>query len=232
MGLIGVMSEPNLARALLSRLVVQGIDLIDRPTSPGDRIPPFQDGRPVVTLVLEGAVARQGRDFLCLGLAGPGDLLNFDAAIGDDAKEDGLWLTPGRQITIAAERLVETIDRPTLIETALSDLRRRMDAAHAEVMRQARGRVTERLAALLLDIHGLSQAMEIPLRQSDIADLLAVRRAGISTAGGELQAAGAIRVGRAAIRLCDVDALSTAAVGAARDRTTHSTVTDLARLRG
>ncbi len=222
------MSEPNLARALLSRFAVQGIDLIDRPTSPGDRIPPLQDGRPVVTLVLEGAVARQGRDFLCLGLAGPGDLLNFDAAIGGDAKEDGLWLTPGRQITIAAERLVETIDRPTLIETALSDLRRRMDAAHAEVTRQARGRVTERLAALLLDIHGLSQAMEIPLRQSDIADLLAVRRAGISTAGGELQATGAIRVGRASIRLCDLGVLEMRVTASSAIRR-ESGVTDLAR---
>ncbi|GLK49353.1 hypothetical protein GCM10017620_23260 [Brevundimonas intermedia] len=226
------MSEQNLAQALLSRLAVQGVDLMEQLTASGDRISPVQDGLSVVTLVLEGAVARQGRDSLCLGLAGPGDLLNFDAAVGGLAKEDGLWLTAGRQITIPAARLVEMIERPTLVETALADLRRRMDAAHAEVKRQARGRVTERLAALLLDIHGLSQAMEIPLRQSDIADLLAVRRAGISTAGGELQAAGAIRVGRAAIRLCDVDALSTAAVGAARERAAHSTVTDLARLRG
>jgi CRP-like cAMP-binding protein len=230
--LIGLMSELNLAQVLLSRLAVQGISQTDQPTAPGDRISPFHDGQAFVTLVLEGAVARQGRDSLCLGLAGPGDLLNFDAAVGGEAKEDGLWLTAGRQITIPADRLVEVIDRSSLVEIALADLRRRMDTAHAEVKRQARGRVTERLAALLLDIHGLSQATEIPLRQSDIADLLAVRRAGISTAGGELQAAGAIRVGRAAIRLCDVDALGTVAVGAVRERAPHSTVTDLARLRG
>jgi CRP-like cAMP-binding protein len=223
------MSESNLAQDLLSRLAVQGIDLIDRPVPAGARVSPLQDGRSVVTLVLEGAAARQGQDSLCLGLAGPGDLLNFDAAVGGDAKEEGLWLTPGREITIPAERLGQMTGRPALIETALMDLRRRIQAAHVEVTRQARGRVTERLASLLLDIHHLSQALEIPLRQSDIADLLSVRRAGISTAGGELQAVGAIRVGRAAIRLCDLDALEKmAAVGSPREQATQSPMTDLA----
>jgi len=215
------MSAPNFAKILLSRLADQGVDLLDQSAAPGDRISPFQDGQAFVTLVLEGAVARQGRDSLCLGLAGPGDLLNFDAAVGGEANEDGLWLTAGRQVTIQAECLVEMIDRPTLVETALADLRRRMDAAHVEVKRQARGRVTERLASLLLDIHGLSQVMEIPLRQSDIAGFLAVRRAGISTAGGELQAAGGIRVGRAAIRLCDLELLKDSAAGVVRHQMAH-----------
>ena len=226
------MSESNLARVLLSQLAVQGIDPGDQRVFPGARVHSLQDGRPLVTLVLEGAVARRGGGPLCLGLAGPGDLLNFDAVAGGAAQEEGLWLTHGRQTAIPADRLIATIDPGILVETAMADLRGRMEAAKAEVVRQARGRVTERLASLLLDIHALSEATEIPLRQSDIADLLAVRRAGISTAGGELQATGAIRVGRASISLCDIDALARAAVGPAREGGLHSTVTDLARLRG
>ncbi|WP_420709782.1 helix-turn-helix domain-containing protein [Brevundimonas sp. SL130] len=49
--------------------------------------------------------------------------------------------------------------------------------------------------------------MEVPPRQSDIADLLAVRRAGVSTACGELQTAGAIRVRRGVTLLSDTAAL-------------------------
>lgn len=163
----------------------------------------------MVTLVLEGALARRNRGGVCIGLAGPGDVMSLEHALGGDPQEDGLWLTSGRQIVIPAHR-VARLDRSSLLEIGLADMRRRMEAACAEVNRQARGRVAERLAALLLDIHRLGRASEIPLRQSDLADLLAVRRAGISTASGELQAAGAIRVGRASIRLLDLAALERA----------------------
>ena len=171
--------------------------------------------------------ARQGaRDPVCLGLVGPGDLLNFDAALGTGPDESALWLTRGRQVVISADSLIEVIDRDTLIETALADMRGRMETARAEVTRHAHGRVTERLAGLLLDIHALGGATEVTLRQSDLADLLAVRRAGISTAAGE------IRVRRAAILLADMAALQRAAAGSVGEQAPHSTVTDLARLRG
>lgn len=226
------MSRPNLARSLLSQLAIQGVEAAEDPVFPGARSRSLQAGRSLVTLVLEGVAALQGaNDSVCLGLVGPGDLLNFDAALGTGPDETALWLTRGRQITISADRLVETIDRATLIETALADLRRRVETARTEVKRHAHGRVTERLAGLLLDIHDLGGATEVTLRQSDIADLLAVRRAGISTAAGELQAIGAIRVRRAAILLSDMAALQRAA-GSIGGQGLHSTVTDLARLRG
>ncbi len=227
------MLRPNLARALLSQLAIQGMEPGEDPVFPGARSQSLQAGRSLVTLVLEGVAARQGaRDPVCLGLVGPGDLLNFDAALGTGPDESALWLTRGRQVVISADGLIEAIDRDTLIETALADMRRRMEAARAEVTRHAHGRVTERLAGLLLDIHALVGATEVTLRQSDLADLLAVRRAGISTAAGELRATGAIRVRRAAILLSDMAALQRAAAGSVGEQAPHSTVTDLARLRG
>ena len=45
------------------------------------------------------------------------------------------------------------------------------------------------------------------LRQSDLAELLAVRRASISTACAELLEQGAVQLRRGAIRIADLDAL-------------------------
>jgi cell division protein FtsI/penicillin-binding protein 2 len=84
----------------------------------------------------------------------------------------------------------------------------------------------QRLAALLLDITTRGGIDQVSLRQSDLADLMAVRRASISVASTELCAAGAIRLRRAAIQILNSDALRRLA------GEPHSTVTDLARLRG
>ncbi|WP_395944846.1 Crp/Fnr family transcriptional regulator [Brevundimonas sp.] len=206
------MSRPNPARLLLSHLAVQGLDIVDAPVPPGARVQSHHARQPQVTLVLDGVVARlREGDPLSLGLAGPGELINFDAALGQEPAEEGLWLTRGRQVVLPAAGLVEALARPALAEVALADLRRRAETARIEVARHARGRVTERLAALLHDIQALSGQTELTLRQSDLADLLAVRRAGVSAACGELQAARAIRVRRGVIVLSDPEALGAAA---------------------
>lgn len=202
------MSWPNLARTLLSRLEHQGIDPGEpQPITPGRRI----DGNGGVVLILNGVAARQGKDDpVALGLAGPGDLIGLDGGRMTGEAERGLWLTRGAGLVLSAEHLA-LVDRPTMAEVAASDLRRRLDGALSEVRRHARLRLAQRLAALLLDIHRLGQTSEIRLRQSDIADLLSVRRAGVSTACGELQAVRAIRVRRGAIVLSDISALRAAA---------------------
>jgi CRP-like cAMP-binding protein len=202
------MSWPNLARTLLSRLEHQGIDPGEpQAATPGQPI----DGKGGVLLILNGVAARQGADDpVALGLAGPGDLIGLDGGRKTGEPERGLWLTRGAGLILSAEHL-DLIDRPTLTEVASADLRRRLDGALNEVRRHARLRVAQRLAALLLDIHRLGQATEVRLRQSDLADLLAVRRAGVSTACSELQAVCAIRVRRGAVVLSDITALRAAA---------------------
>lgn len=222
------MSQPNLARSLLSLLAVQGVDEGDSfVAAPGGRTAPTREGEALVTLVIEGLAARLGPgETVSRGLASPGDLINFDAVLGEGETEAALWLTPGRFLAVPARRLAQRIDHATLVETTLADLRRRNAALRIEVTRHAALTVSQRLGALVLDVHDLGGGDTVALRQSDLADLMAVRRASISTAGAELVAARAIRVRRGAIQIADIDALRGVAGGI------HSTVTDLARLRG
>ena len=222
------MATSNLARSLLSLLAVQGLDEGDAfNAAPGERADLTRDGEPLVTFILDGVVARIGPDeTVSLGLASSGELINFDAVLGGGGQETALWLTPGRFVTVSARRLVQRIDRDTLIETTLTDLRRRNASLQAEVGRHAALKVSQRLAALILDVHDLGGGDTVSVRQSDLADLMSVRRASVSTACTELCATGALRLRRGAIQIVDIEALRETVAGP------HSTVTDLARLRG
>lgn len=222
------MSTSNLARSLLSLLAVQGLDEGDSlSAAPGQRTAQTRDGEPVVTFILDGVAARLGSDETLLhGLASSDDLINFDAVLGCSEKEVALWLTGGRFLTVPARRLAQRIDRDTLVEATLTDLRRRNAALQAELGRHAALKVSQRLAALILDVHDQGGGDTVSLRQSDLADLMSVRRASVSTACTELCAAGALRLRRGAIQIADVEALRETAT------VPHSTVTDLARLRG
>lgn len=208
------MSRPELAQSLLSLLAVQGIDAGSdaRATAGLETRSAGVDGEPLVTLILEGVAARRaGGQTVSLGLAAAGDLINFDAVMGEATVETGLWVTPGRYVEVPVTRLLSAVDRPTLMDAALQDLRRRNSVMQTELGRHARGLVSQRLAALLLDVHSLGGGDSVALRQSDIAALLAVRRAGVSAAGGELRARGAVRIRRGAVELTDIDALRSGA---------------------
>lgn len=224
----GRMPQSTLAPTLLSLLAVQGVDAGDAiPAQAGQRTVAGRNGERLVTLILDGVLARLGADLrLCRGLAGVGDLINLDAATEETQDETALWLTPGRFVPVPAALLIRHIDPDVLTATALADLRARNAALQTELARHATLKVAQRLAALLLDVTTRGGVDQVSLRQSDLANLMAVRRASISVASTELCAAGAIRLRRAAIQIIDPDALRRLA------GEPHSTVTDLARLRG
>ncbi|UQV17445.1 helix-turn-helix domain-containing protein [Brevundimonas albigilva] len=63
---------------------------------------------------------------------------------------------------------------------------------------------------MLYDVHQSGGQKKVALRQSDLADLLHVRRAGVSTAAAALRAAGAVRLHRGGIEVADVATLASA----------------------
>lgn len=222
------MSTSNLAHALLSGLALGGLDAGDAFfAEAGARTVPTCNGDPIVTFVLSGVLARIRLDgALSQGLASSDDVINFDAVLGGGGPESAVWLTAGRYLTVSARKLAQKIDRDSLVEMALIDLRRRNIALQAELSRHATLKVSQRLAALLLDVHDRKGGAVLALRQTELSQLMAVRRASISTACTELCAAGAVRLRRGAIQITDADALRR------MTDATYSTVTDLARLRG
>lgn len=222
------MSTSNLAHALLSSLALQGLNAGEAFfAEAGARTAPTYNGDPIVTFVLSGVVARIGFDgFLSRGLASSDDVVNFDAVLGGGETECAVWLTAGRFLTVSAAKLAQTLPHDSLVEASLTDLRRRNSALQAELSRHAALKVSQRLAALLLDVHDRQGGDVLALRQTELSDLMAVRRASISTACTELWAAGAVRLRRGAIQIIDPDTLRRLA------GEPHSTVTDLAKLRG
>ena len=212
------MSATPLAPALLSLLAAHGLDLGDAGAAqPGQRTMPARNGQAQITLLLDGVVARLGPDGrLSHGLAARGAAINLDAVTQDArpdaaAPETALWVTPGRFIAVSAVWLDERLADDVLSQMILADLRARNAALQTELTRQATRKVTQRLAALLLDIATLGGVDQVCLRQSDLADLMAVRRASISVASTELCAAGAIRLRRGAVQICDRQAMAAAA---------------------
>ena len=83
-------------------------------------------------------------------------------------------------------------------------------ALRQEVLHHARRTLVQRLAAQLHDVHQSGGQKKVALRQSDLADLLHVRRAGVSTAAAALRAAGAVRLHRGGIEVADVATLASA----------------------
>jgi len=68
-------------------------------------------------------------------------------------------------------------------------------------------KIEERLARWLLSVHDCVQADEIPLTQEFVANMLGVRRSGVTIAANSLQQSGMIRYRRGKITLTDHDAL-------------------------
>ena len=68
-------------------------------------------------------------------------------------------------------------------------------------------KIEERLARWLLSVHDCVQADEIPLTQEFVANMLGVRRSGVTIAANSLQQSGMIRYRRGKITLTDYCAL-------------------------
>jgi CRP-like cAMP-binding protein len=68
-------------------------------------------------------------------------------------------------------------------------------------------RIDKRLARWLLSVHDCVQVDQIPLTQEFVANMLGVRRSGVTTAAFQLQKAGLIRYQRGHITLLDIEGL-------------------------
>ncbi|AIE74769.1 MULTISPECIES: Crp/Fnr family transcriptional regulator [unclassified Synechocystis] len=68
-------------------------------------------------------------------------------------------------------------------------------------------KIEERLARWLMSVHDCVQADEIPLTQEFVANMLGVRRSGVTIAANSLQQSGMITYRRGKITLLDYDAL-------------------------
>jgi CRP-like cAMP-binding protein len=161
--------------------------------SPGEPFRP--DGE--IAVVLEGCLLfGVGDRGTHSGVAAVGDLI--DIAGGSQ----GLWLTNGSLYRAPVTAFCREAGEEGVRFLLAGGIRRLKSMETRLRCAMSHGAVS-RVAAFLLDVHRASGRYEIALSQSNIGDLLSLRRSSINQACQKLRAAGALRTVRGRILLKD-----------------------------
>jgi len=141
-------------------------------------------------------VGMTGRD----GLVGASVLLDPDAVSAHRL----LVQVPGHALRMRAAVLREAIEQcPVLHDRCLRYLQVLMIQASQSAACNARHEMPERLARWLLMTRDRVDTDELPILHEFLAQMIGVRRAGVSIVASALQATGAIRQGRGRITVLD-----------------------------
>jgi CRP-like cAMP-binding protein len=176
-----------------------------------------------VFIIVEGwvrvvATSADGRESL-LAVRGPGDLVGELAALrGANRAASVRSMTAVDAVRFSADELAGVIQRlPAVGEAIMADLAERVvDAGHQLIAREVE-RTEERLVGLLRRLLGVAGrgatasaavALELPLSQEDLGDLIGASRESVARALCRLRAAGVLATNRRSIVVLDVSALS------------------------
>jgi len=160
----------------------------------------------VVNVMSNGSTVETGT----IGSEGVAGLSALMDAVTSESKMFGQ--VPGRSLRIRVDDIVPVIERER-------ELRRLVNRyAQAYLTQVAQGAACNRLhgieqrcARWLLMTHDRVAGDEFPLKQQFLAEMLGVRRAGVSVAASALQEAALIRYRRGAVQVLDRDGLEAAA---------------------
>lgn len=142
------------------------------------------------------------------GLVGANVLLDPGAV---SAHRAGVQL-PGHAIRVRTAAFREAVEHsPTLRDRCLRHLQVAMIQASQGAACNARHELPERLARWLLTVRDRVDTDELALAQDFLAQMLGVRRAGVSTVATALQSQGLVRQGRGRITVLDRAGLEEAA---------------------
>ena len=137
----------------------------------------------------------EGGELLEVGMIGREGMVGLPAILGTDTTAtEAMVQMPGSAWRIRASALREAFEHSAALRALLL---RYVQAYHTQVALaaacNARHAIEERLARWLLMAHDRAEGDELPLTQEFIAQMLGVRRAGVTVAAGSLQRAGLIR---------------------------------------
>ncbi len=137
----------------------------------------------------------EGGELLEVGMIGREGMVGLPVILGTDSlATEAMTQMPGTAWRIRASALREAFEHSAALRALLL---RYVQAYHTQVALaaacNARHAIEERLARWLLMAHDRAEGDELPLTQEFIAQMLGVRRAGVTVAAGSLQRAGLIR---------------------------------------
>lgn len=143
-----------------------------------------------VCVVLQGCLIQHIADSpMCAGVAGPGDFVDLSGGA------EGRWITPGEIYQIGLSAFFAQTGEEGM-RFLFSGAERRRIATEARLACAMAHQATARVASLLAEMCDACGAPNIPLCQSELADLLSLRRTSVNAACQVLRKAGAIRTVR------------------------------------
>ncbi|MBE9194171.1 Crp/Fnr family transcriptional regulator [Synechocystis sp. LEGE 06083] len=115
---------------------------------------------------------------------------------------------PGEAWKLSAHILLQEFEQsPQLQRILLLYTQARLTQISQSAACNRQHKIEERLARWLMSVHDCVQVDEIPLTQEFVANMLGVRRSGVTIAANSLQQSGMIAYRRGRITLLDYDAL-------------------------
>ncbi|MBA3999461.1 Crp/Fnr family transcriptional regulator [Brevundimonas sp.] len=176
-----------------------------------------------VLFILTGAVGLFPGDGsgICLGLAGPGSVINAEELADAGPRRDMRVLVKGAVLALRAPELINILgpDRADrlLIDQMLGD-RAALDRA---VACNALHLAPARLARWLLMLDKAAGGGDIHITQASLAKMLGIQRTSVNAAARRLQDRGALRFVRGRVRVLDQAALRAQACGCSAPLSFH-----------
>ncbi len=146
-----------------------------------------------------------GHESVEVGALGRGDLVGVSAVLGTArAPHRCVVQVPGEALRIRTEDLQRAlVSRPALRSLLLAHVQATLFESARLMLCNTHHSLDERLARSLLRALDDLDGDEIPLTHRALSQSLSVRRAGVTTALGDMEAAGFIRRGRGRLRVLD-----------------------------
>ena len=158
-------------------------------------------------------LSRSGeRSAVEVGTLGRGDLVGLPIVLGTLRSPHRCVVeVPGRALRISADNLKRALeDVPCLRRLLLTYVQAVMVQGTQLVVCNTRHNLKERLARWLLVAHDRLDGDEIPLTHQSLSRAIGVRRAGVTTAVGAMEAEGLVRRGRGRLTILNRAALEEA----------------------
>jgi len=180
-----------------------------RDIAAGDRL----GGGGYVLFILTGAVGLFPDDGsgVCLGLAGPGSVVNAEALADAESRREMKVLAKGAALALRGPELRNILGRDRADRFVIDQMLDARAAVDREVACAARHLAAARLARWLLILNEASGGGEIQITQAFLAEMLGIQRTSVNAAARALQKRGGLRSVRGRVRVLDRTKLETQA---------------------
>ena len=167
----------------------------------GDRF----GGGDYVHFLLEGAVGLFPNDGagICLGLAGPGSVVNAEALADTPCHREMTVLVKGAVLALRGPELAMILGRERADRLLIDQMLAERNALDREVACNALHLTAARLARWLLILDEAAGGADIHVTQAYLAEMLGVQRTSVNAAARSLHDSGGLRFVRGRVRILD-----------------------------